>query len=94
MNKIFKNVAILEGISYLVLFSNMLFVKHTNPILYKKLLYPIGMTHGMLFIGYIILAVLLKKSQKWNIKVFSTILIASLLPFATFFIEKKYLKHV
>ncbi len=94
MNKIFKNIAILEGISYLVLFSNMLFIKPTNPVLYKTLLYPIGMSHGILFIGYIILAILIKKSQKWDLKVFFTVLIASLLPFATFFVEKKYLKHV
>jgi integral membrane protein len=93
MNRIFKNVAILEGISYLVLFSNMLFIKPTNPVLYKTLLYPIGMTHGMLFIGYIILAVLIKKYQQWDLKIFSTVLIASLLPFATFFVEKKYLKN-
>jgi len=93
MVKIFKNIAILEGISYLVLFSNMLLIKPTNLILYKTLLYPIGMTHGILFILYIILAVLLKNSQKWNLKVFSIIIIASLLPFATFFVEKKYLQH-
>lgn len=94
MVRIFKNVAILEGISYLVLFSNMIFNKHTNPVLYKTLKYPIGMSHGILFMGYILLAILLKKSQDWNLKVFLTILIASLLPFATFFVEKKYLKNV
>ena len=94
MVRIFKNIAILEGISYLVLFSNMLFVKPTNIVLYKTLLYPIGMTHGMLFIGYIILAALIKKSQDWDLKIFSIILMASLLPFATFFVEKKYVKHV
>jgi len=93
MNRIFKNIAILEGISYLVLFSNMLFIKPTNLVLYKTLLYPIGMSHGILFIGYIILAVLIKKSQQWDLKIFSTVLIASLLPFATFFVEKKYLKN-
>lgn len=93
MNRIFKNVAILEGISYLVLFSNMLFIKPTNLVLYKTLLYPIGMSHGMLFIGYIILAVFIKKSQEWDFKIFSIVLIASLLPFATFFVEKKYLKN-
>lgn len=94
MDRIFKNVAILEGISYLVLFSNMIFNKHSNPVLYKMLLYPIGMSHGVLFIAYILLAILIKKSQDWNSKVFLTILIASLLPFATFFVEKKYLKNV
>ena len=94
MLKIFKVTAILEGISYLVLFSNMLFIKPTNFTLYKTLLYPIGMSHGILFIGYVILAVLLKKSQKWDFKNFSIILIASLIPLGTFYVDKKYLKNV
>lgn len=94
MLRIFKNIAILEGISYLVLFFNMLFIKPSNMELYKILLYPIGMTHGILFIGYVLLAVLLKKSQEWDYKTTLIILGASLLPFATFFIEKKYLRKI
>ncbi len=35
MVKIFKNIAILEGISYLVLFANMLLIKPNNLELYK-----------------------------------------------------------
>lgn len=90
MLKIFKITAILEGISYLVLFGNMLFIKTNNPELYHALLYPIGMSHGILFIGYVILAFLLKTPQNWNVKDFGIILIASLLPFGTFYVEKKY----
>jgi integral membrane protein len=93
MLRIFKNVAILEGISYLVLFANMLMIKPSNMELYKSLLYPIGMTHGILFIGYVLLTVLLKKSQEWNSKTSLIILGASLLPFATFYVEKKYLRN-
>ncbi len=91
MVKIFKNIAILEGISYLVLFANMLLVKPTNLALYKSFLYPIGMTHGILFIGYVALALFIMKSQKWSFKTLSIVLIASLLPLATFFVERKYL---
>lgn len=94
MVRIFKNIAILEGISYLVLFANMLLIKPTNLALYKTFLYPIGMTHGILFIGYVLLAVLIKNSQKWNFKQLFIVLAASLLPFATFFVESKYLKNV
>ena len=94
MIRIFKNIAILEGISYLVLFANMLLVKPTNLLLYKTLLYPIGMTHGMLFIGYVVLAFLLKKSQNWNYNSLLVVLTASLLPFATFFVEKRYVRNV
>ena len=93
MTKIFKFTAILEGISYLVLFANMLLIKPNNIILYQKLLYPIGMAHGVLFIGYVILAFLIKKSQNWSLKDFFIVQIASLLPFGTFYIEKKYVKN-
>lgn len=93
MLKIFKIIAVLEGISYLALFSNMLFIKPNDFILYHKLLYPIGMSHGILFIGYIGFAILLKKTREWNFLDLGIILSASLLPFATFFIEKRYLKN-
>lgn len=91
MLKLFKIIAILEGISYLVLFANMLAIKPNFPDLYKTLLYPIGMAHGVLFIAYVILAVLLKYELNWAWSKLGVILAASLLPFATFWVEKKYL---
>ena len=93
MNKLFKNIAILEGISYLVLFANMLLVKPSNMELYKSLLYPIGMSHGVLFIAYVLMAVIIKKAQEWNFKTLGIVLFASLLPLATFYVEKKYMKN-
>jgi integral membrane protein len=92
MLRIFKITAVLEGISYILLFANMLLIKPTSIELYKQLLYPIGMSHGVLFIGYVGLAFLLKKTMRWNMMSFFMILMASLLPFGTFFIDKYYLK--
>ena len=92
MVRLFKNIAILEGISYLALFANMLLIKPTNLELYKTFLYPIGMTHGVLFIGYVALALFIMKSQKWSFGTLLIVLTASLLPLATFFVEKKYLQ--
>ncbi len=94
MTKLFKFVAIAEGISYLVLFFNMLVIKPTNIDLYKTLLFPIGMAHGVLFIAYVILAFVIQREQKWNFKDLMIVQLASLLPFATFYIEKKYVKNV
>jgi integral membrane protein len=90
MIKLFRLTAILEGISYILLFANMLILKPNYIEVYKQLLYPIGMSHGVLFIGYIGLAFLVKAERKWNFKTFSLVLIASLLPFGTFYVEKKY----
>lgn len=93
MIKIFKFIALAEGTSYLILFFNMLFIKHSNPELYKLLLFPFGMTHGLLFVSYILLAFSIKKQQDWSTKDIAAVQIASLLPFATFYVEKKYLKN-
>lgn len=90
MIKLFRLTAILEGISYILLFANMLIIKPNYIEVYKHLLYPIGMSHGVLFIGYIGLAFLVKAERQWNFKTFSLVLIASLLPFGTFYVEKKY----
>ena len=91
MLKLFKIVAILEGVSYLALFANMLLIKPNNMELYKTLLFPIGMGHGVLFIAYLILATMLKFELDWSWKKFGIIAIASVLPFGTFYVEKKYL---
>ena len=93
MIKTFKIVAVLEGFSYLFLFANMFITKNINLEIYKSILYPLGMVHGLLFIGYIILAVLLKFKLKWSLSTFLIICIDSLIPFGTFYIEKKYLRH-
>lgn len=84
-------LAIGEGISYLVLFCNMLLVKPNNLVLYKKLLYPIGMAHGILFMAYCVFVILVAVNKKWNYKITLLGLVASLLPFGTFYFDKKYL---
>ena len=52
----------------------------------------VGMVHGLLFIAYIILAYMLKTEEQWDKKKFITICVASVIPFGTFYIEKKYLR--
>ncbi|WP_426091204.1 DUF3817 domain-containing protein [Flavobacterium sp. DSR3-2] len=94
MLKIFKIIALLEGVSYLALFTNMLVVKPTNVAFYKALLFPVGMAHGILFVSYIILAIMLKFEQNWDWKKFGIICLGSLVPFGTFYVDKKYLQNV
>jgi integral membrane protein len=91
MIKIFKIIAFLEGISLLLLLFFAMPMKYIyeQPIFVKT----IGMAHGLLFIAYILLAIMLKIEDKWEIKKFSIICIASIIPFGTFYIEKKYLRN-
>jgi integral membrane protein len=41
---------------------------------------------------YITLAILIKKELEWDKKSFGFVLLASILPFGTFYIDKKYFK--
>jgi integral membrane protein len=53
----------------------------------------VGMVHGILFILFVILAGIVCWEKKWSIKRFLIFFIASLLPFGTFYADKKYLKQ-
>lgn len=90
MTKFFKFTAISEGISYIVLLINMLFIKPSHIDLYKSLLFPIGMTHGILFMAYIYLAFMIKDKQNWSLKDLFIVILGSIVPFGTFYVEKKY----
>lgn len=85
----FKVISFLEGISYILLLFVAVPIKYIsgNPE-YVKLL---GMPHGLLFVAYIILAIMLKFERNWSFKTFGIVCLLSLLPFGTFFVGK-YLK--
>ncbi|HBK70362.1 MAG TPA: hypothetical protein DDZ39_01680 [Flavobacteriaceae bacterium] len=90
MKNTFRIVSFLEGISYLLLLFVAVPLKYfAEDPTYVKLL---GMPHGLLFVAYIILAFLIKPDLKWDSKTFAIVLIASVLPFGTFYIDKKYLR--
>ncbi len=90
MKKVFRIVSFLEGISYLLLLFVAVPIKYFGENeTYVKML---GMPHGLLFISYIILAIMLKSELNWNSKTFWTILAASVIPFGTFYIDRKYLQ--
>jgi integral membrane protein len=41
---------------------------------------------------YLVLAVVLKKEMQWNFKTLGIVCLASVIPFGTFYVDKKYLK--
>jgi len=89
MKLFFRIVALLEGVSYILLMTIGLYFKYLlNDDTYVKLL---GMPHGVLFMLYILIAFLLRKQEQWSFINFVIILFASLIPFGTFYIDRKYL---
>lgn len=91
MLKSFRITAILEGISYLMLFLLGMPLKYIFDHTATNMV--VGYIHGFLFILYVILAVLVCYQKKWGLKRFALLFIAALLPFGTFYAEKKYLRE-
>ncbi len=90
MKNFFRVVSFLEGISYLLLLFVAVPIKYFNgDDRYVKLL---GMPHGLFFMLYIILAIVIQKQMKWNAKNLGIVMLASIIPFGTFYIDKRYLR--
>jgi integral membrane protein len=92
MINIYRLTAFLEGVSYILLLFIAVPIKYLlNEALYVKIL---GMPHGILFILYILFSIIAKIKYNWNFRKFLVISIASLVPFGTFYIDKKYLTEL
>ena len=87
---IFRLIAFLEGLSFifLVFLGMPLKYLYGNEMLVKIL----GMPHGILFILYVLTAFLFKNKLELNIKELLIVLIASVIPFGTFYIDYRFLK--
>ncbi|MCL7752293.1 DUF3817 domain-containing protein [Polaribacter sp. Z022] len=90
MKSIFRIVSLLEGISYLLLLFIATPIKYLqdNPEYVKML----GMPHGILFMLYVVLAFMIKKEMNWDNKTLGIVLACSIIPFGTFYVDKKYLR--
>ena len=90
MIKTFRVISYLEGISYILLLFIAVPIKYyaNDPSLVKLL----GMPHGLLFVAYVILSLVNSKEYKWNFKKTLVVLISSIIPFGTFYVDYKYLK--
>lgn len=89
--KTFCLVAVLEGISYLILIGIAMPLKYfyDQPASVKYL----GWVHGLLFILYCMYLLIIWIKLKWSFGKVFLAFFASLLPFATFVLEKQLRKE-
>jgi integral membrane protein len=80
-------IALLEGISYLLLLGIAMPLKYfaDMPLAVKYT----GWAHGILFVLYILFLLQSWIAYKWSFGKTALIFVASLLPFAPFFVEKR-----
>lgn len=72
----FRAISILEGLSFLAILSV------TLGFISRDFVFQIGMTHGILFMLYLFLSLIVSNNQEWSLKVWFSLLLASIIPFA------------
>ncbi|WP_413293558.1 DUF3817 domain-containing protein [Bdellovibrio sp. HCB185ZH] len=89
MVQAFRVLGWLEGASFLILLFIAMPVKYLahNPAMVKTM----GPIHGFLFVAYVLFANFLAGELNWSGKTRIKAFFAAVLPFGTFWFEKKYL---
>lgn len=83
----FRRIAIIEGISYLLLLFIAMPLKYfaDQPLPVKYL----GWVHGVLFVAFCVLLLGAWTERKWSFGKATLAFISSLLPFGTFFFDRE-----
>jgi integral membrane protein len=83
-------IAFIEGISFLVLLFITMPMKYMCGMPTPNKIF--GMVHGVLFILYVLAVIQSKIEYDWNFKKTALALLASIVPFGTFWADEKLFK--
>ena len=87
---LFRKTALAEGISMVILVLIAMPLKYLTALTWGPLAVKyVGWAHGLLFIAYVILLLLCWDTYKWSFKRIVIFFLASLIPFAPFFVERQ-----
>ena len=90
--KSLRVVGFLEGLSFLVLLTVCMPLKYLKNI--PEPTTYIGMLHGLLFMLYVLLVLIVGVRKDWSYNLIFYLLIASILPCGTFVAEYKVFKNL
>jgi integral membrane protein len=86
----FRIIAFLEGCSFPLLGLTMI-LKYQYAM--PKPNYVVGMAHGLLFIVYVAMVLLVGRIYRWSLWKMFLAFLASLVPFGTFYADKKLFRE-
>jgi len=85
----FRIIALIEGVSY-ISFAITMPLKYGFDITGPN--YVVGRLHGLVFILYCLWLLILTLKGKWSWSMGILFFLASIIPFGTFYIDRKHLK--
>ncbi|WP_442943966.1 DUF3817 domain-containing protein [Nocardia sp. NBC_00508] len=83
--KRFRFIAVLEAISWVLLIIGMVFKRIPEPVMWPVKVF--GMTHGIVFVLFVIAAIVAARELGWNAKTTILALASSIPPFCTVLFE-------
>ena len=86
MLKFFRMLSLVEGLSLLTLLLVAMPAKYQFGY---DFLWPVGMTHGILWLTYVVLSLLVSHKQTWSVMFWLLVLLASVTPFACFLLDAR-----
>ncbi len=84
-------VGFLEGLSFLVLLGIAMPLKYMAGL--PEAVRIVGMAHGLLFVLYVLLVIMATIELSWSFKKAVLAFLASLVPFGTFYADKKLFRE-
>ena len=87
MLKSFRILSLVEGVSLITLLFIAMPAKYQLGV---DFVWPVGMAHGLLWLSYIALSLPVSHQQRWSVMFWLLVLVASVLPFASFFLDATY----
>jgi integral membrane protein len=84
-------VGFLEGLSFLVLLGIAMPLKYLAG--QPEAVRMVGMAHGLLFVLYVLLVIMATIEHGWSFKKAVLAFLASLVPFGTFYADKKLFRE-
>ncbi len=79
--KYFRAISLLEGLSFLAILSI------SFGLVSRDFVYQLGMAHGMLFMLYLFLSLIVSNKQQWSLLIWLSLFVASIVPFAFIGVE-------
>ena len=87
--KTFRVISLLEALSFVILLLVAMPIKYIlgNP----ELVRIVGMAHGILFVLYILGALLFKNKLNWSNQILVVVILCSIIPLGPLYVDRKYL---
>ena len=83
----FRTLSLIEGLSLITLLFIAMPAKYHFAAF--DIVWQVGMTHGVLWLAYITLSLIVSHKQNWSVIFWLLVLFTSVIPFACFFLELK-----